>query len=45
MTILSDFDLAMCRLINANWAFANIKSLINYFDPQLNGFFTFFAMF
>jgi len=45
MTILSDFDLAMCRLINVNWAFINIKSLINFFDLQLNGFFTFFALF
>ena len=42
MTILSDFDLAMCRLINANWAFSNIKYVINFFDFQLNGFFTFF---
>ena len=41
----SDFESAMCRLINANWAFTNIKSLSNSLDFQLNGFFTFFAMF
>ena len=41
----SDFESAMCRLINANWAFTNIKSVINFFDFQLNGFFTFFALF
>ena len=27
MTILSDFESGMCCLINANWAFSNIKSL------------------
>jgi len=45
MTILSDFESGMCCLINANWAFSNIKSLSKFFDPQLNGFFTFFALF
>lgn len=41
----SDFESAMCRLINANLAFTNIKYVINFFDFQLNGFFTFFALF
>jgi len=45
MTILSDFESGMCRLMNANWAFSNIKSLSKFFDLQLNGFFTFFALF
>ena len=37
----SDFESAMCRLINANWAFTNIKYVINFFDFQLIGFLPF----
>jgi hypothetical protein len=41
MTILSDFESGMCCLIDANWAFSNIKSLSKFFDLQLNGFLPF----